>query len=203
MLKEILHYVRKYGLGRLVKKAPGRIYRTFRPLLHSTGLIKNNIAPSGVGISCFYVPQSSPRLNLVMSGHDVNADKTDGIISMVVSLADQTGYGLRIISAPPFNTLKFSRLLKTTGIRIGNVEFISFATSRANSEIDIGPLDVFICCSAESMDQIVDCVNPRNIFLIAAEQVLQADSSNVLNKLLHQINQAITSLQSGGHHVRP
>ena len=104
MLKEILHYVRKYGLGRLVKKAPGRIYRTFRPLLHSAGLIKDNIAPARVGISCFYVPQLPPRLNLVMSGQDVSADKTDGIIYMVVNLADRTRYGLRIISAPPLNT---------------------------------------------------------------------------------------------------
>ena len=203
MLKEILHYVRKYGLGRLVKKAPGRIYRTFRPLLHSAGLIKDNIAPARVGISCFYVPQLPPRLNLVMSGQDVSADKTDGIIYMVVNLADRTGYGLRIISASPLNTLKFSRLLKATGLRTGNIEFTSFETARSNSEIDIGPLDVFICCSADAMDRIIDCINARNIFLIAPEQISQAASSDVLKKLLQQITQVITSLQSGGHHVRP
>ena len=136
-------------------------------------------------------------------GQDVSADKTDGIIYMVVNLADRTGYGLRIISAPPLNTLKLSRLLKATGLRTGNIEFTSFETARSNSEIDIGPLDVFICCSADAMDRIIDCINARNIFLIAPEQISQAASSDFLKKLLQQITQVITSLQSGGHHVRP
>lgn len=201
MLKESLDYVRQYGLIRLFDKASGHLYRTIRPVLYSAGLIKDSTVRTGVGLQCFYVPQSPPRLNLVMTAEDASDYRTDQILKLIMNLADRTGYGLRVLSGSPFDTLKFSRLLKTTGFQTGNVEFACLVSARSNSEIDIGPLDVFVACSPDASARIEACVAASNIIPITSDQVSQADSSDTVTRLVQQVSRIITDRQSGGYHV--
>lgn len=200
MLKDIFEYVRKYGVIRLMLKIPGRIYRTFKPILNTVGLFNNGSIQANTLVSCFTPPHIVPRLNLVMTGQENGQLNTDRIIHLLISLADRTGYDLRIISGEPFNTLRFSRVLKASGIKTGNVEFVSFATTRPNTELDIGPLDIFIVSTPAAADRIVDYVNTGNIFDIKADQTA---NPGILDDLLQKVTRVITRHPSGAPHVCP